>query len=115
MVTTKKFRELALAFEGAMEQPHFERASFRVNKKIFATLDEHAQIAVLKFSDIDQSVFMSYDPKVIYAQPGGWGNEGWTVVELKQVKPEMLEDALTVAYCNAAPERMALKYRKEGF
>ena len=40
MVTVGTFRQMALSLPGAVELPHFDRASFRVNKKIFATLDE---------------------------------------------------------------------------
>ena len=39
MVSIDTFRKLALSFDEAVEQPHFEKPSFRVNKKIFATLD----------------------------------------------------------------------------
>ena len=39
MVSVETFRQLALAFTEAVEAPHFEKASFSVTKKIFATLD----------------------------------------------------------------------------
>ncbi len=40
MVTVGTFRQMALSHQGAVELPHFDRISFRLNKKIFATLDE---------------------------------------------------------------------------
>ena len=40
MVTVGTFRQMALSHPGAVELPHFDRTSFRLNKKIFATLDE---------------------------------------------------------------------------
>lgn len=40
MVTIDSFRKLALSFPEATEEPHFEKTSFRVKKKIFATFDE---------------------------------------------------------------------------
>ncbi len=49
MVTAETFRQMALSFPGAIELPHFDRASFRINKRIFATMDEKANIAVLMF------------------------------------------------------------------
>jgi hypothetical protein len=39
MVSLNDFKKLALSFEETQELPHFEKTSFRVNKKIFATLD----------------------------------------------------------------------------
>lgn len=46
MVSIETFRKLALSFENAIEEPHFEKTSFRVNKKIFATFDEKNNRAV---------------------------------------------------------------------
>mgnify|MGYP003577946137 CR=1 FL=1 len=40
MVSIETFRELAMSFPNATEEPHFEKTSFRINKKIFATFDE---------------------------------------------------------------------------
>jgi hypothetical protein len=95
------------------QQPHFEKLSFRVKKKIFATLDSHAKQAVLKLSLIDQSVFSNFDPSVIYPVNGAWGKQGWTKIELKKVRKGMLVDALTTAYCTVAPKTLAQKYQPE--
>jgi hypothetical protein len=98
MVSTETFRQMALSFPGAIELPHFDRASFRVNKRIFATMDEKANIAVLMFSPLEQSVFCAFDKTIIYPVPGGWGRQGSTIFELGKIKKAMLKDALTVVY-----------------
>ena len=113
MVTIEDFRTLALSFPGAVEQPHFEKTSFRVNKKIFATLSEPAKKACLLFSPVDQSVFCAYDKEVIYPVPNKWGQKGATFVDLTKVKKTMLRDALRVAYCNAAPKEFARKLHRK--
>lgn len=102
---------MALNFEEAIEQPHFEKASFRVSKKIFATLDTIKERAVVKLSEIDQSVFMAFDSSIVYPATGAWGKQGWTILELKTVKKAMLQDALALSYCNVAPKRLSEKYR----
>lgn len=112
MVSIKAFRQLALAFGETEEQPHFEKSSFRVRKKIFATLDALQHKAVLKLSPIDQSVFCAFDSAVIYPVPGAWGKGGWTIVELKKVPKGLLQDALITAYCSVAPKRLAEKYKQ---
>lgn len=112
MLSTDAFRQAALAFEEAVEQPHFEKTSFRVAGKIFATLDLPAQRATLKLSVLDQSVFCSFDATIIYPAAGAWGKGGWTTVELQKIKPEMLQDALTCAYCSVAPKRLSAKYNQ---
>ena len=98
MVDIETFRQLALSFPEVSEQPHFELTSFRVNKKIFATLDEKRNRACLMLSQIDQSVFCSHDISVIYAVPNKRGQKGATFVELKLVNKSILKAALTQAY-----------------
>jgi len=111
MVTIETFRKLALSFEGAEELPHFEKASFRVKKKIFATLDEKLNVACVMLSEVDQSVFCAFDKTIIYPVPNKWGKKGATFIELKKVKKEMLLDALTCSYCKVAPAKLAEKYK----
>ena len=101
MISSAIFRQMALSFPGAIELPHFDRASFRANKKIFATLVEKDQLAMLKLPLIEQSVFCAFDKTIIYPVPGGWGRQGATYVELKKIKKAMLKDALTVAHNSA--------------
>jgi predicted DNA-binding protein (MmcQ/YjbR family) len=110
MIDTKTVRKLALAFDESEEKPHFEKQSFRVKKKIFATLDAQSQTVVLKLSPVDQSVFSDYDRTVIYPVPGSWGKRGWTKVELRNVRKDIFKDALTTAYCTVAPRKLAEKY-----
>ena len=100
MISNAVFRQMALSFPGAIELPHFDRASFRVNKKIFATLLEKDQLAMLKLPLVEQSVFCAFDKTIIYPVPGGWGTKGGTYIELKKVKKGMLKDAMTVAFNN---------------
>lgn len=98
MADSNYFRQLALSFPGTMESPHFEKTSFRVNKKIYATLDVKKKLACIKLSAIDQSVFCAYDKMIIYPVPNKWGQQGWTFVELRNVKKNMLKDILSTAY-----------------
>jgi predicted DNA-binding protein (MmcQ/YjbR family) len=103
MITPQQFRELALSMPDAVEQPHFEATSFRVNKKIFATMHEDIARVCLMLTPEDQSVFCLHDKEVIYPVPNKWGQNGATYVELGKVKhPEIVEDALQQAYNSKA-------------
>jgi hypothetical protein len=113
MVTLEEARNLALSFPEVVELPHFERASFRVNKKIFTTLAEKEKLMMVKLSLVDQSAFCAFDKTVIYPVPGGWGKQGATYIELKKVKKSTLKDALTTAYCGVAPKKLADSVRKK--
>jgi len=112
MMSIADFRKLAISFDEAVEQPHFEKTSFRVNKKIFATLDEAKGNVVVKLSATDQSVFCAFDAAIIYPVAGGWGKQGWTIAVLQKIKPTMLKDLLTTSYCTVAPKRLSEKYQQ---
>jgi hypothetical protein len=98
MITIKTFRELALSLPDAIELPHFERTSFRANKKIFSTLDEKKALACLMLTENDQYIFSAFDKSIIYPVPNKWGLKGATYVELNKVSRKMVNDMLKSAY-----------------
>ena len=105
-------RAFALSLPEATEEPHFEKTSFRVKKKIFATYDKKNNMACLKFSEIDQDVFSTIDKAVIYPVPNKWGNQGWTLIELDKLDNEILQDALTTAYIGVAPKKLSCQIKR---
>lgn len=102
MIDIDVLRQLAMSFPDTTEEPHFDKISFRVKKKIFATVDENTNRAVVKLSQQDQSLFCTFDKTVMYPVRGAWGGQGWTVIELDKVKRTMLKDALKTAYKNVS-------------
>lgn len=56
MITVAAFQKIAIAFPEVEVAPHFEKISFRVRKKIFATLDAANKRVCMKLSEVDQSV-----------------------------------------------------------
>ena len=103
MASIDTLRKLALSFPETTEEPHFE--------KIFATYDEKNNRACLKFSEVDQDVFSAIDKTAIYPVPNKWGKQGWTFVELDKINDTVIMDALTTAYCEVAPKKLAEKIR----
>lgn len=102
MVSLKTARALALTFEGAEEMPHFEKPSYRVKKKIFLTLDEKNNLACIKLPEIEQDIFSTIDKKMIYPVPNKWGQQGWTLIELKLIKKQLFQEALAASYINVS-------------
>lgn len=98
---------MALAFPEASEEPHFEKTSFRVGKKIYATCNSQEDRICLKLSPVDQDVFCSFDKEVVYPVPNKWGKMGWTLFNLKKIRKEMLADALQLSYCEVAPKKLS--------
>jgi hypothetical protein len=58
MVDIDTFRTLAMSFPEVEELPHFEKASFRIKKKIFATLTESKLQASIRLSAVDHPFFV---------------------------------------------------------
>ncbi len=105
MFSLTRFTRMALSLPDAIDLLHFHLQSFRVTKKIFATLHEKDNRAMLKLPLADQSVFCSYDENVFFLVPGAWGQGGATFVDLKKIKKAILKEALEIAYNNAAKKK----------
>ena len=100
MNALQHFKKLASSFTDTVEMPHFEKTSFRINKKIFATLHATHQSACLKLSPADQSVYCQVAPGTAYPVNNKWGKQGWTMVNLEDIKINILEEVVTKAYVN---------------
>jgi predicted DNA-binding protein (MmcQ/YjbR family) len=111
MVSIDTFRKLALLFPNVTEEPHFEKTSFKVKNKIFATYDEIKKTACIKLSEIDQNVFSTVGKTIIFPVDNKWGKQGWTIIEMKKVNKDLFVDALTTAYCEVAPKKLAEQVR----
>lgn len=106
MITIDFLRKLALALPEVSEEPHFEKTSFRVKKKIFVTYDPANKRASVKFSAIDQDVFSKAGKGSIYAVQNKWGLQGWTIIEMSKVTKSLFTDAIKAAYCEVAPTKL---------
>jgi predicted DNA-binding protein (MmcQ/YjbR family) len=90
MIKIDVFRKLALSFPETTENAHFEKISFRVKKKIFATYDDLNKRACIKLSEIHQNVFSSVDKSIICPVNNKWGKQGWTNIELSKISKALL-------------------------
>jgi hypothetical protein len=105
-----RFRTLALSLPEANEEPHFDRPSFRVRKKIFATLWEPQGKCMVKLTPEQQDDYVEAHPDTVEPVRGIWGAMGATLVNLTgkaAAKPTLLRELLTLAWRNAAPKRIA--------
>lgn len=113
MVTIEELRKTALSFPETSEQPHFEKPSFRIGKKIFATVDLQKNQACVKLSPKDQDLFAVAETSIIFPVPNKWGQQGWTFVDLEKVTPILFLQALKTAYCEAAPKKLAAQMQSD--
>ncbi len=101
-------RSFSLSLPETTEEPHFEKTSFRVRKKIFATFDFDTQLACFKLSEKDQDLFSLFDPSLIFPVPNKWGKQGWTLAKIGALKEEVIRDLIRAAYNQVAPKKLKL-------
>lgn len=113
MATVRDFRRMALSLPEAREGAHMGHPDFRVANKIFASLGvPDASSGTVKLTPEQQEVLVDAEPQVFSPCAGAWGRRGYTHVRLAAVDRTTLLSALTMAWRNTAPKRLARS--KEG-
>jgi len=108
-MTVDEFRALALSLPHAIEKPHFERASFRVDAprgKTIATLLEAEATANVFLSVEEQEMLISAEPEIFSKVPNKWGDKGATTIALSAVNKTTALSALTMSWRHAAPAKL---------
>jgi hypothetical protein len=97
-MTARDFRRLALGLEGVIEAEHMNHPDFRVGGKIFATLQPGLKKGMVSLSPEEQARFIEEAPKMFEPVVGAWGRGGATSVLLAAADPEIVGEALTLAW-----------------
>lgn len=105
MTTEAKVRALALALPEAYEAPHFEKTSFRVRKKIFATLAERPAPLAINLR-ADQRALMCETQPDAFAPVTGARGSGWTFVTIARTDDATIRNVLKMSYLNVAPKML---------
>ncbi|MCF8503532.1 MAG: MmcQ/YjbR family DNA-binding protein [Caulobacter sp.] len=108
-MTQSTIRTLALSLPEALEHPHFDRASFRVRGKIFATLppvgEDGVQKVVLKLPVLVKESLQQTDAGAVVSL-GNWDKGGWTQLDIGRMDGEKLADLVRLAWRQIAPKRL---------
>jgi hypothetical protein len=104
MLTENDFRRIALGMKDAIESAHMGHPDFRANGRIFATLHQDRQWAMVKLTPEQQEEFIRASPAAFKPEAGAWGRQGCTAVRLDAVDEETVGEALTLAWRNSAAE-----------
>lgn len=107
-MTAGEFRRMALSLPETTEGSHMDHPDFRVSGKIFATLAYPDKAwGMVKLTPKQQAMFVKANPEAFVPVKGAWGRQGGTNVQLRVVTREILRKALTTAWTNTAPKRLA--------
>jgi hypothetical protein len=103
-------RALALGLPEASEQPHMTRTSFRVGKRIFATMAEDEQQLNVRVTPPRQLYeLLAAHPGALIAL-GGWSRLGWLGVDLSRADPQLVRELVVAAWRRLAPKRALAAY-----
>jgi len=108
MIKPAELRKIALTFPHAIERPHFDWASFRVDKpkgKLFATLPPHHEFTNVFLTPEEQAMLVEAEPGIFFKVPNKWGDKGATSIRLAQVDALTLKSALTLSWRHATPAK----------
>ena len=113
MMSDASFRKIAMDFAEVTEEPHFEKTSFRIKGKIFASMDTVNKRVTLKLPPNEQAVYLLMKPAFASPATGAWGKQGWTRFELTKVPAPVMREALKKAYETVAPlEKSVIPVKK---
>jgi hypothetical protein len=112
-VTANDFRKLALELPEVTEESHMNHPDFRIRGKIFATLGPEETWGMVKLTPEQQAVFVRTEPKVFRPVNGAWGRKGCTYVQLEAATEPSVRQAMTAAWRNTAPKRLAQQLDEE--
>ncbi|WP_137387889.1 MmcQ/YjbR family DNA-binding protein [Rhodoligotrophos defluvii] len=104
MATGADLRRLALALEGTIEAPHFDRAAFKVVRN-YVTLAADEKTANFKFTPDEQEFKCMLAPEAFSPVPNAWGQQGWTTADLSKLSLAKLQNALETAWAHAVKKR----------
>ena len=98
-MTPTELRRCALSLPDTHEEPHFDRTSFRVGTRIFATMTSDGEEAMVKVPSPEHvDALLSTYPKVFFSY-GGWTTRGGALgVRLAKVKTAMMTELVTAAW-----------------
>ncbi len=109
-MTQDDIRLIALSLPEAQEHPHFDRPSFRVRGRIFATLppvgEDGIRKVVLKLPVLVKESLTETDPDAVVSL-GNWDRGGWTQLDIGRMDEARLADLTRLAWRQVAPKKLA--------
>ena len=101
MLNASDFRRIVLGLREAVESAHMGHPDFRVNGRIFATLNHDETRGMVVLTPDQQQRFVEEHSSAFEPESGAWGRSGCTRIHLEHVDEETLGEAVTVAWQNS--------------
>lgn len=108
-MTAEDMRALALSLPDAVELETWGHPTFRVRKKMFATMAPDGSSATVKATLPEQSALIQSRPDV-FSVPAYVGHHGWVSARLAGVDPDEMWELVVEAWRMTAPKRMVAAF-----
>jgi hypothetical protein len=106
-MTSKAFRAMAMSMPESHEEPHFERTSFRVGKKIFATMTNDAREAMVRVAPREKLYALMKEYPDVFFSYGGWTERNGSLgIHLAKADPALLKPLVIDSWRHVAPKRL---------
>ena len=110
-MTPKAFQRVALSLPEAHEEPHFERTSFRVKKKIFATMTADGSEAMVRVGAPELLNSLLSTHADVFFSHGNWTLQNGSLgVRLAKADPKMIEALVVESWKHVAPKRVVAAF-----
>ncbi len=110
-MTGQAFRKLALSMPEAHEEPHFHRTSFRIGKKIFATMVPDGSEAMVRVRPLKRIYDLLSEHPDLFFDYGAWTwRNGALGIRLQKADAKLLRDLVADAWRSVAPKRAATTF-----
>jgi hypothetical protein len=112
-MTGGALRRFALSLPETREEPHFQRTSFRVGKKIFATTTRDGKEAMVRVPDRDfLDTLLARQPRVFFSYGGWTRRNGALGVRLRAVPSDLMKDLVLHSWRSVAPRRVVVGHER---
>src|SRR4051794_8337297 len=112
MVGAEEFRSWALSLPEAEEQETWGHPTFRVRKKIFASMSPHEESASVKSTLPEQQALIEAQPEV-FGIPDYVGKHGWVAVRFDGADEDEVKELVVEAWRMTAPKRVVAAFDAE--
>ncbi|GIP38187.1 hypothetical protein J31TS4_14670 [Paenibacillus sp. J31TS4] len=109
MLSISEIREVALSLPEAEEVEHWGKASFRVNKKIFAVIQDDKKTLTVKITKEERAFYIQMAPE-IYRIPDSFANLNYMHINLDAAKDAEVKDCIRNAWGCVASKKAAKDY-----
>ncbi len=114
-MTPEALQRLALSLPGSHEEPHFERRSFRIGKKIFVTMTRDGREAMVKVPEPDDAEGLLQSHPDVFFSYGSWTTRNGALgVRLANMRISMMRNLVIGAWKSVAPKRAVAAFEAAG-